>query len=79
VPASDGSTDRSGRGSSPWSSSAELRGRGRADRQDPSGARAVDPSIRIRARYLSEPPDMSGFDKEILGFQGGRAAVSGRI
>jgi len=34
-----------------------------------AGARAVDPSIRIRARYLSEPPDMTGFDNQILGFQ----------
>jgi basic membrane lipoprotein Med (substrate-binding protein (PBP1-ABC) superfamily)/DNA-binding SARP family transcriptional activator len=27
-----------------------------------AGARAVDPGIQVRARYLSRPPDFSGFD-----------------
>lgn len=34
-----------------------------------AGARAVDPTIQVRARYLSKPPDTTGFSNEILAFQ----------
>jgi basic membrane lipoprotein Med (substrate-binding protein (PBP1-ABC) superfamily)/DNA-binding SARP family transcriptional activator len=34
-----------------------------------AGAHAVDPNIEVQASYLSKPPDMTGFDNDILAFQ----------
>jgi basic membrane protein A and related proteins len=34
-----------------------------------AGARAVDPAIQVTARYLSKPPDITGFSNEIAAFE----------